>query len=78
MEDAAGNGSPKEEIMGIRKFAILGAVALATVSAFGLSAKADDVTISVWSLDRDIQPAPNLIADYNKLNTGIKVEYRQI
>lgn len=64
--------------MGIRKFAILGAVALAAVSTFGLSAKAQDVTISVWSLDRDIQPAPNLIADYNKLNTGIKVEYRQI
>ncbi|MDQ0322648.1 multiple sugar transport system substrate-binding protein [Pararhizobium capsulatum DSM 1112] len=64
--------------MGIRKFAVLGAVALATVSLFGLSAKAEDVTISVWSLDRDIQPAPNLIADFNKLNTGIKVEYRQI
>ncbi len=64
--------------MGIRKFAVLGAMALATVSLFGISAKAEDVTISVWSLDRDIQPAPNLIADFNKLNTGIKVEYRQI
>src|SRR6218665_3782382 len=75
---SAGNGSPKEENMGIRKFAVLGAMALATVSLFGISAKAEDVTISVWSLDRDIQPAPNLIADFNKLNTGIKVEYRQI
>lgn len=64
--------------MAIRGSAILGALALAGVSLFGLSAKADDVTISVWSLDRDIQPAPNLIADFNKLNTGIKVEYRQI
>lgn len=64
--------------MGIRKTAMLGALALATVSIFGVSAKAEDVTISVWALDRDIQPAPNLIKDYNALNTGIKVEYRQI
>ncbi|KKX33210.1 sugar ABC transporter substrate-binding protein [Rhizobium sp. LC145] len=64
--------------MGIRKYAMLGALALATVSSFCIPAQAEDVTITVWSLDRDIQPAPNLIADYNKLNTGIKVEYRQI
>ncbi|NLS03913.1 sugar ABC transporter substrate-binding protein [Rhizobium sp. P32RR-XVIII] len=64
--------------MAIRKFAVLGALALAGVSLFGLSAKADDVTITVWSLDRDIQPAPNLVKDFNKLNNGIKVEYRQI
>lgn len=64
--------------MAIRGSAILGAIALAGVSLFGLTAKAEDVTISVWSLDRDIQPAPNLISDFNKLNTGIKVEYRQI
>ncbi len=56
----------------------MGAFALASVSVFAVSAKAEDVTISVWSLDRDIQPAPNLVADFNKLNTGIKVEYRQI
>lgn len=64
--------------MGIRKYAVIGALALASVSIFGVSAKAEDVTISVWALDRDIQPAPNLIADFNKLNTGIKVEFRQI
>lgn len=64
--------------MAIRKFAVLGALVLAGVSLFGLSAKADDVTITVWSLDRDIQPAPNLVKDFNKLNNGIKVEYRQI
>ena len=64
--------------MGIRKTAMLGALALATVSIFGLSAKAEDVTISVWALDRDIQPAPNLVKDFNALNTGIKVEFRQI
>ncbi len=64
--------------MGIRKYAMFAAVALASVSMSGLPASAEDVTISVWSLDRDIQPAPNLIKDFNALNTGIKVEYRQI
>ena len=48
--------------MGIRKYAVIGALALAGVSLFGLSAKAEDVKLTVWSLDRDIQPAPNLVA----------------
>lgn len=56
--------------MGIRKYAMLGAFALASVSLPAFSASAEDVTISVWSLDRDIQPAPNLIKDFNKMNTG--------
>lgn len=64
--------------MTIRKFAVLGALALAGVSLFGLSAKAEDVTISVWSLDRDIQPAPNLVKEFNAQNNGIKIEYRLI
>ncbi|TDW27300.1 carbohydrate ABC transporter substrate-binding protein (CUT1 family) [Rhizobium azibense] len=64
--------------MAIRKFAVLGALALAGVSLFGLSAKAEDVTISVWSLDRDIQPAPNLVKEFNAQNNGIKIEYRLI
>jgi multiple sugar transport system substrate-binding protein len=64
--------------MGIRKIMLLGAVALASVSIFGLSARAEDTTITVWSLDKDIQPAPNLIKQFNALNNGIKVEYREI
>lgn len=64
--------------MGIRKHIVFGALALASVSLFGLSAQAEDVKITVWSLDRDIQPAPNLIKDFNALNNGITVEYRQI
>lgn len=64
--------------MAIRKLAVLGALAFAGVSLFGLSAKAEDVTLTLWSLDRDIQPAPNLIKDFNALNNGIKIEYRQI
>lgn len=64
--------------MGIRKHIVFGALALASVSLFGLSAQAEDVKITVWSLDRDIQPAPNLIKDFNALGNGITVEYRQI
>ncbi|OHV78781.1 sugar ABC transporter substrate-binding protein [Ensifer sp. LCM 4579] len=64
--------------MGIRRRAMLGVIALASISLPALSVHAEDVTITVWSLDRDIQPAPNLINDFNKLDTGIKVEYRQI
>jgi multiple sugar transport system substrate-binding protein len=68
----------EEETMGIRKHIVFGALALASVSLFGLSAQAEDVKITVWSLDRDIQPAPNLIKDFNALGNGITVEYRQI
>jgi multiple sugar transport system substrate-binding protein len=57
---------------------MLGVVALASVSAFGLSAKAADTTITVWSLDKDIQPAPNLVKEFNAQNNGIKIEYRLI
>jgi multiple sugar transport system substrate-binding protein len=57
---------------------LLGVVALASASIFGLSAKAEDTVITVWSLDKDIQPAPNLIKQFNALNNGIKVEYREI
>ncbi|MEK1930172.1 MAG: ABC transporter substrate-binding protein, partial [Pararhizobium sp.] len=64
--------------MDIRKYAMLGAIALASAFSFSCPAKAEDVTISVWALDRDTQPAPNLIAEYNKLNRGINVEFRQI
>ena len=64
--------------MDIRKCAVLcGALALASISSFYVPAKAEDVTISVWSHDND-RPASNLIADYNKLNTGIKIEYREV
>ena len=53
--------------MGIAKGMMMGALALACVSLAALSAKAEDVKITVWSLDRDIQPAPNLIKDFNAL-----------
>jgi multiple sugar transport system substrate-binding protein len=78
VEDKAHAETQEEETMGIRKHIVFGALALASVSLFGLSAQAEDVKITVWSLDRDIQPAPNLIKDFNALNNGITVEYRQI
>jgi multiple sugar transport system substrate-binding protein len=64
--------------MGIHKFAMIGALALAGVSLFGLAAKAEDVTLTLWSLDKDIQPAPNLVKEFNAQNNGIKIEYRLI
>jgi ABC-type glycerol-3-phosphate transport system substrate-binding protein len=64
--------------MDIRKHAVLAALALASVFSFYVPGKAEDVTISVWALDRETQPAPNLIAEYNRLNTGIKAEFRQV
>ena len=64
--------------MDIRKLALIGALAVASLSTLWPSARAEEVKITVWSLDRDIQPAPNLIKDFNNLKTGITVEYRQI
>lgn len=64
--------------MSIRNYLAAGALALASVSALTLPAMAEDVKITVWSLDRDIQPAPNLVKQFNDLKNGITVEYRQI
>ncbi|MBB3310302.1 multiple sugar transport system substrate-binding protein [Rhizobium sp. BK196] len=64
--------------MAIRKFAVLGALALAGVSLFGLSAKAEDVKLTLWSLDKDTQPAPNLVKEFNDQHNGITIEYRLI
>ncbi|WP_028748078.1 ABC transporter substrate-binding protein [Rhizobium mesoamericanum] len=64
--------------MSIRKFAMIGALALAGVSLFGLAAKAEDVTLTLWSLDKVNQPAPSLIREFNAQNNGIKIEYREI
>ncbi|CCM79404.1 ABC transporter substrate-binding protein [Rhizobium mesoamericanum] len=64
--------------MSIRKFAVIGALALAGVSLFGLAAKAEDVTLTLWSLDKVNQPAPSLIREFNAQNNGIKIEYREI
>lgn len=64
--------------MGIAKCMIAGALVLAGVSAGAMVAHAEDVTLTLWSLDRDIQPAPNPVNEFNRLNNGIKIEYRQL
>ncbi|MBW9055945.1 ABC transporter substrate-binding protein [Rhizobium mesosinicum] len=64
--------------MAIRKSVIFGALALAGVSLFGLSAKAEDVKLTLWSLDKDTQPAPTLVKEFNDQHNGITIEYRLI
>ncbi|MEJ5082048.1 ABC transporter substrate-binding protein [Ochrobactrum sp. MYb379] len=64
--------------MGIVKNLTVGVLALASVSATAVSAYAEDVTITVWAVDREIQPVPNMTKEFNKLNNGIHVEFRQV
>ncbi|MEN5276318.1 sugar ABC transporter substrate-binding protein [Brucella sp. TWI432] len=64
--------------MGIVNYLAVGVLVLTGVSFPLIEAQAEDITINVWAVDREIQPAPNMIKDFNKLNTGIRVEYRQI
>lgn len=57
----------------------IAAIALAGVAltAFSVAAQ-EEVTITVWSLDDENQPALNLAREFDELEPGIKVEYRQI
>lgn len=65
--------------MSIRKSLLASAVALATLSALAPSVlAADEVTITVWSLDKPEQPAWNLAREFDEKEAGIKVEYRLI
>ncbi|QCI99339.1 ABC transporter substrate-binding protein [Agrobacterium larrymoorei] len=64
--------------MGIRKHSIAMTLALTCAAMVGFQAKAEDVKLTLWSLDRDIQPAPNLIKEFNAQNNGVQIEYRQI
>ncbi len=50
-----------------------------SIAAFALLASpalAEDVTISVWSLDDENQPAYNLAREFSDLDNGIKIDYR--
>lgn len=64
--------------MTLKRYALLGALALAGASLSASVVQAEDVTLRLWSLDKDIQPAPNLVKQFNALNNGIKIEYRLI
>ncbi|MCM2438988.1 sugar ABC transporter substrate-binding protein [Agrobacterium vitis] len=60
----------------INRRALIAVLALAAACPLASTARADDVTLNLWSLDKDIQPAPNLVKQFNALNNGIKIEYR--
>lgn len=64
--------------MTLKIYALLGALALTGASLSAEAVRAEDVTLRLWSLDKDIQPAPNLVKQFNALNNGIKIEYRLI
>ncbi|MGF0540427.1 ABC transporter substrate-binding protein [Agrobacterium sp. ES01] len=65
--------------MSIRKSLLAGVVAFASVSALAPVVMAEDeVTITVWSLDKPEQPAWNLAREFDEKEPGIKVEYRLI
>ncbi len=56
---------------------MLGATTAALLS-LGSTAHAEDVTITVWSLDDENQPAFNLAKEFSEMDNGITVEYRAI
>lgn len=62
------------------RMGFLGALALAGTSLLSLGAAVaqDEVTITIWSLDDANQPALNLAREFDELEPGIKVEYREI
>jgi multiple sugar transport system substrate-binding protein len=65
--------------MSIRNSLMAGAIALASVSSLAVAAyAADEVTITIWSLDKPEQPALNLAREFDEKEPGIKVEYRLI
>ncbi|TPW31116.1 sugar ABC transporter substrate-binding protein [Martelella alba] len=57
-------------------------IALTGVALAGLAiaapAFADPVDIQLWAVDRDGQPAPQLVDEFNKSQSDIHVEYRQL
>ncbi len=52
--------------------------ALTALTALGSNAMAEDVTITVWSLDKDGQPAHKLAQEFSDMDNGIKIDYRLI
>ncbi|SMQ61827.1 carbohydrate ABC transporter substrate-binding protein, CUT1 family [Devosia lucknowensis] len=62
------------------RFGLLGAIALASTALVSLAPAIaqDEVTITIWSLDDANQPALNLAREFDELEPGIKVEYREI
>ena len=65
--------------MSIKNCLLAGALALASVSGLAVAAHAqEEVTITIWSLDKPEQPAWNLAREFDEKEPGIKVEYRLV
>ena len=54
------------------------ATVLLSSSIIAANAMAEDVTITIWSLDSDVQPAQVFAKEFSELDNGIKVNYRRI
>ena len=63
--------------MGNKLKRMLGGLLLST-AIMASTAIAEDVTITVWSLDDENQPATNLAKEFSDMDNGIKIEYREI
>ena len=51
---------------------------VAALLSMGSIAHAEDVTITIWSLDDENQPAMNLAQEFSDMDNGITVNYRMI
>ncbi|KUP90776.1 ABC transporter substrate-binding protein [Tritonibacter horizontis] len=56
----------------------LTSISSAVLLSVGAVAQAEDVTITVWSLDKENQPAMNLAREFSEMDNGITVDYRLI
>lgn len=61
-----------------RRLVMLGALALAGVSALTFPAFAEPVKLTLWTVEGDTQPGWLLPAEWNKLNSDIQVEVRTV
>lgn len=61
----------------MNKRTLLGTSAAALFTLTG-HAMAEDVTVTIWSLDDENQPAYNLAQEFSDMDNGIKIEYREI
>lgn len=53
-------------------------VSLLALTAFGSAAFAEDVTITIWSLDDETQPAYTYAQEFSAMDNGITIDYREI
>ncbi|MGO2513105.1 ABC transporter substrate-binding protein [Marinomonas polaris] len=56
---------------------ILGGLCLSS-AIIAMPTMAKDTTLTIWSLDKEFQPAYIFAKEFNDMDNGIKIEYRQI